>query len=298
MHRCVLYILFVSLIPAWAVAQEDTDRDRREALNMTFNGYKDYLQDRKIAAEATFRKAQSKAPDLSAPAYNLGTTQYRSDSYGEAFGYFKKAAEHAETRSERHQAYHNMGNVLMQKKDYQGAVKAYKEALKNNPADDETRYNYALAKEMLKKNPPQNQNQNQNQNQDQENKDGEGNQDNKDKGDQGEGDDSDQKGDSDKGGSDGEDGDKEKKSGDEGDEDDPKDGEDKSQDKPSEKPGDKKDDKQENNNKQKARPKMDQLSKQNLLNLLEALENEEKRVQEKVQAQKVKGKPIKTDKDW
>ena len=44
-----------------------------------------------------------------------------------------------------------MGNFYMQKKEYEKAVEAYKNALRNNPADDETRYNYALAKELLEK---------------------------------------------------------------------------------------------------------------------------------------------------
>ena len=37
----------------------------------------------------------------------------------------------------------------MKKKDYAQAVEAYKNALRNNSEDDETRYNYALAKKFL-----------------------------------------------------------------------------------------------------------------------------------------------------
>jgi tetratricopeptide (TPR) repeat protein len=47
-----------------------------------------------------------------------------------------------------------MGNALMELKQYDKAVEAYKNALRNNPSDEKTRYNYALAKEMLKNNPP------------------------------------------------------------------------------------------------------------------------------------------------
>jgi cytochrome c-type biogenesis protein CcmH/NrfG len=42
----------------------------------------------------------------------------------------------------------------MNEKDYTQAVEAYKNALRNDPSDEETRYNYALAKKMLKENPP------------------------------------------------------------------------------------------------------------------------------------------------
>ena len=50
----------------------------------------------------------------------------------------------------------------MQKKEYQNAVEAYKNALRNDPSDEETRYNYALAKELLEKDkPPEEQEQDQ-----------------------------------------------------------------------------------------------------------------------------------------
>ena len=38
----------------------------------------------------------------------------------------------------------------MQEENYQGAVDAFKRSLLNNPNDEETRYNYVLAKELLK----------------------------------------------------------------------------------------------------------------------------------------------------
>ena len=50
---------------------------------------------------------------------------------------------------EKHSAFHNLGNTYMKKKDYAQAVEAYKNALRNNSEDDETRYNYALAKKFL-----------------------------------------------------------------------------------------------------------------------------------------------------
>ena len=60
----------------------------------------------------------------------------------------------AKTATQKHKAFHNLGNVFMKEKNYTEAVEAYKNALRNNPSDDETRYNYALAKKMLKENPP------------------------------------------------------------------------------------------------------------------------------------------------
>ena len=59
-----------------------------------------------------------------------------------------------------------MGVIFQSQKDYAKAVEAYKESLRNNPKDDETRYNLALAQKQL-----QDQQQNQDQNQDQDKQD-------------------------------------------------------------------------------------------------------------------------------
>ena len=67
------------------------------------------------------------------------------------------------------QIYRNMGVLFQAAQDYAKAVEAYKMSLRNNPKDDETRYNLALAQKMLK-DQQQNQ-QNQDQNKDKENQD-------------------------------------------------------------------------------------------------------------------------------
>ena len=84
----------------------------------------------------------------------LGNTIYTIKQPSEAKFAYAKAIEAATTRPEKHQAFHNLGNVFMKEKKYTEAVEAYKNALRNDPSDEETRYNYALAKKMLKDNPP------------------------------------------------------------------------------------------------------------------------------------------------
>ena len=71
---------------------------------------------------------------------------YRQNQPSEAKYKFATAVEVAKTKEEKHKAFHNLGNTFMLEKNYQGAVDAYKNALRNNPLDDETRYNYALTK--------------------------------------------------------------------------------------------------------------------------------------------------------
>lgn len=170
----------------------------------------------------------------------------------------------------------------MKNKEYEKAVETYKEALRNDPTDEETRYNLALAKEMLKKDQQENKDQKDNKDQKEENKDDNKNQDNKEEGDK----DKDEKGenqddpkDPNKNGEDNKN---------------PKEGEGDKKDQGNE--GDKKDEKSKEGEGQKPRPS--QLSAQQIKNLLEAMSNEDKKVQEKINAKKVKGTPVKTEKDW
>ena len=79
-----------------------------------------------------------------------------------------KCFEKNSSKENKHKGFHNLGNTYMQKEDYQNAVNSFKQALLNNPDDEETRYNYVLAKELLK---------NQNQNNKNDNKDNKDNQD-------------------------------------------------------------------------------------------------------------------------
>ena len=81
--------------------------------------------------------------------------QYAFDEsyYGEAFNAYKSATMSAQSKEEKHSALHNMGNVFMNQKDYAKAVETYKEALRNNPKDDQTRYNYAWQRVVGKRKP-------------------------------------------------------------------------------------------------------------------------------------------------
>ena len=168
------------------------------------------------------------------------------------------------------------GMYICKKKEYQNAVEAYKNALRNDPSDEETRYNYALAKELLEKDkPPEEQEQDQDK-KDQEKKEDQ-NEKEQDKGNQ------DQKNEDPKNdGDDGEESNKENEPKNEGDQ-----KKDKNKDQKQEKPEDK-----------KQTPRQGQLSPQQVQSLLEAMNNQEEKVQDKINAKKLKGVPIKGKKDW
>lgn len=145
MNRVIVYI--VLLVSSFIFAQED-HKDLYKG-NESFKGKK------YIASEADYRVSASSDKSVKAASYyNLGNSIYRQNQAGEAKFKFLEATTSATTKTEKHKAFHNLGNTLMLEKNYQGAVESYKNALRNNPQDEETRYNYALAKKMLKENPP------------------------------------------------------------------------------------------------------------------------------------------------
>lgn len=252
--------------------------------NHIYEGNENWKASQFQSAESEYRKAIALDGNNTKAYYNLGNTHYRDSAYDEATQRYIQTQKLAGNRNERHAAFHNLGNVMMQKKAYEKAVEAYKNALRNNPADEQTRYNYALAKKMLEQEQQQQQ-----QNQDQQDQDKQQNQDNKDQQDQQK--DSEGEGD-------------EKKEESDQDSDEGKDGKDQEDSKSKEdqkgKPKDQEpDDKQQDKDPKKPpqRPK-GQMSPEQIKQLLEAMNNQEKQVQDKVNAKKVKGVPVQGKKDW
>jgi tetratricopeptide (TPR) repeat protein len=86
--------------------------------------------------------------------YNIGNKIYQFKKPKEAVLFYKNYQKLAKNNKEKHIVNHNLGNAYMQQKKYKEAVNAYKDALRANPKDEQTRYNFALAKKMLEKNPP------------------------------------------------------------------------------------------------------------------------------------------------
>ena len=118
-------------------------------------------------AEVAYKKAAMEDPTSVKANYNLGNALFQQKRYKESIAHYKRSAEVSKTNNDKHLAYHNLGNAFMQEKDYQNAVDNYKQALRNDPKDDATRYNYALAKKMLEKEREKQKDQNNKDNKDQ-----------------------------------------------------------------------------------------------------------------------------------
>ena len=154
----ILYIS-LSLLSLSAFAQNKAEKEAQKAManskKYTYEGNTALKSDKPIQAEVEYRKAIAEDKNNATAQYNLGTMYYQQKSYDEAFSRLKNAsASDKISEDEKHRAFHNLGNAFMKKKEYDKAVLTYKEALRHNPKDEETRYNLAVDKEMLKQNPP------------------------------------------------------------------------------------------------------------------------------------------------
>ena len=262
-EKKIFYLLFIFPILIYS--------QKGETINHIYEGNKEADSEKYSEAEIKYRKALSISPEETKALYNLGNTHFNDKNFDEASQRFFQTQKFSKDKTEKHMAFHNMGNVFMKKKDYAKAVESYKNALRNNPKDDQTRYNYALAKELLEK---ENQkNENKDDNEDKQNKDDKNKSDKKD--------------------------DKNKK-----DDNKDKDGENKEDDKKNKDKDQKKnskknkDDSSKKKNEQNQKRKPGQISPEQIKSILEAMNNQEKNVQKKINAKKVKSSPVKNVKDW
>ena len=84
--------------------------------------------------------------------FNLGDALVKQERFDEALEAFEKVSASTENQNLKANALHNKGNVLLSQQDLEGAIESYKDALRINPKDHETRYNYAYVKIFLTNN--------------------------------------------------------------------------------------------------------------------------------------------------
>lgn len=291
----ILFVFFLLLV-GFTETYAQKERKMIRAGNELFNGQ----QFEK--SEVEYRKALEEEDTSFEAAFNLGDALYKQEKFEDALQQFSGMAEKETDKERLGELYHNMGNTFLSMNKLDESIEAYKNSLRHRPASKETKYNLEFArrkkqeqeqeqeqnKEQDKEqdqNKDQNkdqdkdkdQNQDQNQNQDEKQQDQNKDQQNKDQQDQNQDQDKEDQG--------------------------KKDQEEKDQ---GEKDGDKDPDKNENQeqNKEQQQPSGEQegkISKENAERLLEALLNDEKEVQDKVQKEKAKlqeAKKVKIEKEW
>lgn len=242
-------------------------------INAQSEDYAKYYNKANSLSESDFEKAEKNyrvaindsLSDLKA-TFNLSNEYYTEGYFEDAISRQLEAIKLAKNKIEKHKAFHNLGNSFMKKEMCSEAVSAYKSALRNNPNDDETRYNLALAKqcedEQSKNDDDQKDDQQDKENKEKDNNDDQQDQENKEK--------------------------------------DNKDDPNQQKDDQGKDDPDQQKDKNKNSS-EDSKPnenKKSQLSKQQINNLLKAMENAEKKVQAKVNESKQKGIKVVSEKDW
>ena len=133
-------------------------------------GVKAYEDGNYSEAEVQFRKAGDLNQKSFEAEFNTGTAMYGQEKYEETVEQYEGLVEHSEDPNTRASVWHNIGNSYLEAGQYAPSIEAYKNSLRNNPSDNDTKYNLAYAKQKLEEQQQQEQNQDQ-ENQDQENQD-------------------------------------------------------------------------------------------------------------------------------
>lgn len=231
-------------------------------------GNSDFEEKNYSEAEKNYISSLSKGGNTYKGLFNLGDVYYEQKDYRQAGMLFDSVARLQIDEDTKSKAFYNLGNTLLSASIGNDTVAAealplsiesYKEALRINPVDTAAKYNLAYAQLLLDNQQQQDQDQNQDQDQDQ-NQDQQQDQQNKDQ--------------------------------------ENKDQEDQ-QDKQDQQDQQKQDQQQENSQQQQQQQQQPrQISKEDAERMLEAMKNDEKKTLEKVKMGKVKGKVVKSEKDW
>ncbi len=238
-------------------------------------------------AEVEYRKALEAKDDSYAAAFNLGDALYKQKKYEEALKQFEKLAVDEKDKERLGELYHNIGNTFLAMNKPEESIAAYKQSLLNRPTSQETKYNLEFARQQLQQQQQQQQNQNQDQNQD--NK--EQNQNNQQQQNQNQDQQQNQQN-------------QNQQNQDKNQQEQNKDQQNQNKDKQDQQKDQQQgQDKQDQNQQQQqgGEPQEGKISKEDAERLLEALENDEKETQEKVQKQKAEvqqAKKMKIEKNW
>ena len=141
-----LRYLFLSIF-IFAFSLVYAQRDYRDYIRGGNKLYTDSLFDK---AEIEYRKALEKDVDGTYALYNLGNSLLLQNKAQDAISQYQIAEKRENDPAKLAQIHHNMGVLYQGSKEYAAAVEAYKQSLRENPHDHETRYNLALAMRQLK----------------------------------------------------------------------------------------------------------------------------------------------------
>ena len=157
--RIILFTL-VFILPSHSIGQS-----KKSHLRDGNKLYKDSLFN---DAETKYRKSLEKDQEYFSASYNLANAVYKQERFQESSALYDGLKDNAKNKKELSKIYHNLGNSFFKQQQLKNSIASYKNALRNNPHDEDTRHNLALAQKMLKKQEQEQQEENKDENKKQE----------------------------------------------------------------------------------------------------------------------------------
>lgn len=160
MRKYTIYLLLLTSVSAFAQKER----------SMARKGNRFYADSAYTKSEVAYIKALDENPNLREAQFNLANAAIRQAKFDEALEQLDVLANTSEDKVERGEIYHNMGNTYLSKyqaslqdqekaktagEELDKSIDAFKKSLRNNPSDDETRYNLAVAQKLKEEGPPQ-----------------------------------------------------------------------------------------------------------------------------------------------
>lgn len=164
-ENLIQYLPLVIML-AWLVALPANSQNERRFIR---RGTDLFEKEKYLESEIEYRKALEKEGKSFEARFNLADALFKQEKVDEAIEQFQALSGQAPNKASKSDVYHNIGNGFFAKQELEKSIEAYKEALRNDPLDDETRYNLIAAQKMLQQQQQQDQQdkKDQDQNQDQ-----------------------------------------------------------------------------------------------------------------------------------
>ncbi len=227
-------------------------------------GVKSYEHGDFSEAEVKFRMAEDINQESFEAEYNTGAALYKQEKYEESFEQYESLADKAEDPLALANVWHNIGNSLLESEKYAESIEAYKNSLRRNPSDQDSKYNLAYAREKLQEQENQDQQEQQNQDQQEQENQDQQEQQNQDQQEQENQDQQDQE----------------------------------NQDQQDQENQDQQEQENQDQQEQEQEAKPLEISREDAERMLEAIQQQEKDVKEKVDKKKAAAAKVKTEKDW
>lgn len=136
--------LLLVFFAAFAITNLEAQEERR----FIRKGTEQYNQGKYLESENEYWKALDKNNNSFEARFNVAATMFKQEKYQEAIKQLQALSAQTTDKDKLSKIYHNIGNSYLGLKEIDKGIDAYKTALKNNPFDDETRYNLIAAMKM------------------------------------------------------------------------------------------------------------------------------------------------------